>query len=78
MSDLIDPIDGLLADDVGPWANQKHELLRRYISLSAKARNKFNSPSDAGATFTDLFCGPGRAKIRDTTTWIDGSAQGSY
>src|SRR5688572_28679281 len=75
MPDLIDPIDNLIADEVGPWAAQKHELLRRYIRLTAWVRNKFIGPSDAGATFTDLFCGTGRAKIRDTEHWIDGSAK---
>lgn len=30
--------DGLIADDVGPWAEQKHHYLTRYISISRAAR----------------------------------------
>jgi three-Cys-motif partner protein len=36
-------------------------------------RRKFTRPGRAGATYIDLFCGPGRAHIRDTEEIIDGS-----
>jgi three-Cys-motif partner protein len=71
---LIDGDDGLPAEEVGIWALQKHEFLRRYLDISRGVRQKFLGPFKAGATFVDLFCGPGRARIRETGQWIDGSA----
>ena len=64
--------DGLPLDEVGPWALQKHELLRKYVDISRGVRTKFiNGPG--GASYIDLFCGTGRAVIRDTGEVIDGS-----
>lgn len=75
MRKLINADDGLPAeDDVGIWAKEKHEYLRRYLDISRGARNKWLGPQKAGATFIDLFCGPGRARVKDTGEWIDGSA----
>jgi three-Cys-motif partner protein len=71
---LIDGDDGLPAEEVGVWVLQKHEFLRRYLDISRGVRQKFLGPLKAGATFVDLFCGPGRARIRETGQWIDGSA----
>jgi len=34
MSLPVDPDDGLVADEVGPWATEKHERLKRYIDAS--------------------------------------------
>jgi three-Cys-motif partner protein len=74
------PIDGLLASEVGKWAKEKHKILESYVDISHQARRKFiktNSSTNefkGGATYIDLFCGPGRSKIRDTNDWIDGSA----
>jgi three-Cys-motif partner protein len=64
--------DGLLLDEVGPWAKEKHERLRRYVDISRAARRKFVDGS-GGATYIDLFCGSGRAIIRDTGERVDGS-----
>lgn len=77
---LTCPQDGLVASEVGIWAKEKHDYLRRYIQISSKARVKYipdkNSPEKytAGATYIDLFCGSGRSKIKDSNEWIDGSA----
>ena len=71
---LIDADDGLPATEVGEWAKQKHEFLRRYLDISSAARKKFLNGRSRSATFIDLFCGPGRARIKETGEWIDGGA----
>lgn len=64
--------DGLPLDEVGGWAKDKHDRLRKYVDISRAARRKFVQRT-GGATFIDLFCGAGRALIRDTSEKIDGS-----
>lgn len=64
--------DGLPLDEVGPWAKEKHERLYKYVDISRATRRKFVTGS-GGATYIDLFCGSGRAFIRDTDEKIDGS-----
>jgi three-Cys-motif partner protein len=64
--------DGLQLDEVGPWAKEKHERLRKYVDISRAVRRKFLRRSGA-ATYIDLFCGSGRALVRDTDEKIDGS-----
>lgn len=64
--------DGLLLDDVGSWVKEKHERLRKYVDISRAVRRKFLQ-GGGGATYIDLFCGSGRAFIRDTNEKIDGS-----
>jgi three-Cys-motif partner protein len=64
--------DGLPLDEVGPWAKEKHERLRKYVDISRAARRKLVQ-GPGGATYIDLFCGSGRAVIRDTGEKIDGS-----
>ncbi len=68
--------DENLITEVGPWAEEKHERLRRYIDASRKTRLKYIDR--AGATYIDLFCGTGRARIRGTNRIIDGSAVTAY
>lgn len=75
---LIDGDDGLPAEEVGIWAKEKHRYLRRYLDISRSTRGKYLGPGKAGATFIDLFSGPGRARIRDTGEWIDGSAVAAW
>src|ERR1700730_10087163 len=76
---LVDPADGLIIDEVGVWATEKHERLRKYIDASRGARAKFLPPkNEGGAGFIDLFSGPGRSLIRDTTQIIDGSPLVAY
>jgi three-Cys-motif partner protein len=70
----IDTSDNLPIDEVGGWALEKHERLRKYIDASRGARRKFLPPSGAGgAGYIDLYCGTGKAVIRDTGQRIDGS-----
>jgi Aspartate 1-decarboxylase len=74
MGELILGDDGLPAQEVGVWAKEKHRLLRRYVDICRATRKKYIGKSKGGASYIDLFCGPGRAKIRDTGEWIEGSA----
>ena len=64
--------DGLPMDEVGPWAKDKHQRLRRYVDISRAARRKWVQ-GIGGATYVDLYCGAGRSIIRDTGERIDGS-----
>lgn len=64
--------DGLPLDEVGPWAKEKHARLRKYVDISRATRRKWIQ-GDGGATYIDLFCGSGRAIIRDSGEKIDGS-----
>jgi three-Cys-motif partner protein len=67
-----DPEDGLPLGCVGQWAEEKHARIRKYVDISWAARRKFVE-GRGGATYIDLFCGSGRARIRETTRIIDGS-----
>lgn len=64
--------DGLPLDDVGLWTKEKHERLRKYVDISRAARRKFVEGT-GGATYIDLYCGSGRALVRETHEKIDGS-----
>jgi three-Cys-motif partner protein len=70
----VDPSDGLEVDMVGPWAQDKHALLRLYITISSATRKKYLPPAnDGGASYIDLYSGFGRSQVEDTTQIIDGS-----
>jgi three-Cys-motif partner protein len=63
--------DGLPISEVGEWSLQKHDRLRRYVDISRGVRKMFIHR--AGATYSDIYCGPGRSKVRETADIIDGS-----
>ena len=65
----MDP-DGYLRELVGPWAEEKHERIKKYVDTYRHVRAKFARNT---TTYIDLFCGPGRGRIRDTKKVIDGS-----
>lgn len=65
--------DGLPRAIVGEWVREKHARLRKYVGISSGVRKQFLGPGDAGATYIDLFCGPGRCKIRRSSEAVDGS-----
>jgi three-Cys-motif partner protein len=67
--DQVDPFPEGKILTVGQWALEKHELLKRYVHASWAARQKWPNPC-----FIDLFCGPGRVRIRDTDIETDGGA----
>lgn len=72
----IDPSDGLTRGIVGPWSLDKHQRLRRYVYASHGARRRFRTEYNKETSFIDLYCGPGKARIRDLVPEqiIDGSA----
>lgn len=51
---------------------EKHERLRKYVDITCGVRKKWVDGT-GGATYIDLFCGAGRAVVRETGEVIDGS-----
>lgn len=80
MGKLIDGDDGRPAEEVGVWAKEKHDYLCRYIDISRGARAKYlgGGKRKGGATYIDLFCGPGRCRVRDTGEWVDGGVVAAW
>jgi three-Cys-motif partner protein len=76
----VDPADELIVGEVGPWAAEKHERLRKYIDASSGARAKYLPPPQwrAGTSYIELYSGAGRSLIKDTTDIIDGSPLVAY
>jgi three-Cys-motif partner protein len=70
--------DGAPVEVVGSWVLDKHSYLCRYVDASRGVRKKFLGPGKAGATFADLFCAFGRAKIRESGKYVDGSAVAAW
>jgi three-Cys-motif partner protein len=70
-----DPGDGLIVSEVGSWASEKHARVQAYIKIASATRAKYVPPPAwrAGATYIELFSGPGRSLIRGTKRIIDGS-----
>lgn len=66
----VDPADNLRREIVGSWSSEKHLRLRQYVDISRAARRKFCGNS----SYIDVYCGPGRARIRGTQEVVDGSA----
>src|SRR6266852_1176348 len=66
---------GLLVENVGPWASDKLKIVTDYIQASGAARRRYLG---AGAAYIDVFCGPGRSKIRTTEQFIDGSPVAAF
>ena len=71
----LDPGDGLIVSEVGPWASEKHARVKRYIEIASATRKKYVPPPfwHAGAAYIELFSGPGHSLIRGTKRIIDGS-----
>jgi len=67
-----DPTDGFPACEAGEWGAEKHGLLRQYLGMSHGARRKFVT-GRGGATYVELFAGPGRLFVRASDSYIDGS-----
>lgn len=78
MGQLIAGDDGLPVEEVGAWAKDKIDSLRRYIDISRAVRFKWLGPRKGGATYIELFCGPGRSKIRRTGEFIEGSCVAAW
>jgi three-Cys-motif partner protein len=67
--------DGLVVEKVGSWAVDKLKILTDYVYASGGALSHFARP---GTAYIDVFCGPGRCLIRDTTKFIDGSPVAAF
>lgn len=72
--------DGLIVDEVGEWASEKHARVQAYIKIASATRAKYVPPPAwrAGASYIELFSGPGRSLIRGTKRIIDGSPLVAY
>lgn len=61
--------DGLPVSCVGPWAQDKHDYLKRYCDIFATGmKNRWPH-----RYFLDLFSGPGLSRSNDTGIELDGS-----
>ncbi len=49
--------------EVGPWAQEKHERLRKYLS----AYTRIMAKQSFRYVYVDAFAGPGRARVRAST-----------
>lgn len=67
--------DGLKVENVGPWAIDKLKIVTDYIQASGAARRRYLG---SGTGYIDVFCGPGRSKIRTTGQLIDGSPVAAF
>jgi three-Cys-motif partner protein len=67
--------DGLVVENVGPWAVDKLKIVTDYIQASSAARRRYLG---SGAAYIDVFCGPGRSRIRTTGKYIDGSPAAAF
>lgn len=71
--------DGMPAQCVGRWATEKHDLLRKLVEATAQARASYDGTrprdnfSPGGTSYIELYAGPGRARVRETGRFIDGS-----
>lgn len=65
---LVD--DGLPVTTVGAWTTEKHERLRKYVTITAAVRRKF---ANTETTYIELFSGPGRSIIEGTGETVNGS-----
>jgi three-Cys-motif partner protein len=74
MGKLRAGIDGLPAEEVGPWVDDKHFVVREYVRICHGVRRRFIGPVGGGATYIDLFCGPGQAYVKKREEFVDGTA----
>jgi three-Cys-motif partner protein len=79
MGDLVDGDDGLPASEVHNWVYEKHRTLLGYLEYQAKPRQRWLSdPRANGATYIDVFCGPGRSRVHEAKKFVDGSAVAAW
>lgn len=68
-----DEEDQRLREIVGPWVRKKHAILAHYVGHTRGVRKNWVAKGPAGATYIDLFCGPGRVRIEETKHVLPGS-----
>jgi three-Cys-motif partner protein len=71
MGELVTGDDGLPVEEVGDWIDEKHRVLRAYVSLHGAVRK--SRYGEHQNVYIDPFCGPGRALVRGTTRYVHGS-----
>ncbi len=67
--------NGLIVEDVGSWAIDKLKIVTDYVHASGGARRRYLR---SGAAYIDVFCGPGRSRIRTSGEFIDGSPVAAF
>jgi three-Cys-motif partner protein len=67
--------DGIVVENVGVWAVDKLRIVTDYVQASGAARRGYLT---VGAAYVDVFCGPGRSKIRTSGQFIDGSPVAAF
>jgi three-Cys-motif partner protein len=67
----MDEKDNLPLLCVGEWAEEKIERVKRYVDITGPTRRKFIEGS-GGATYIDLFSGPGKARVKLTERTLPG------
>ncbi len=65
--------DGRLREIVGSWVRKKHSILEQYVGRTRGVRKNWVAKGPAGATYIDLFSGPGRVRVEDTKDVLHGS-----
>ena len=63
--------DGTRIENVGAWSREKHDRLRKYVDITKRTRVKF---VNAGSAYIDLYCGPGKVRIKGDSEIMDGGA----
>lgn len=64
-------LDGTRIESVGAWSQEKHDRLRKYVDITKRTRAKF---VNAGSTYIDLYCGPGKVQVKGEAEVKDGGA----
>jgi three-Cys-motif partner protein len=70
VGELVTGDDGLPVEEVGEWVDEKHRVLKAYLHYHGATRKGYSSRRNV---YIDVFCGPGRARVRDTARYVDGS-----
>ena len=65
--------DGFPRELVGAWASDKYARLAKYVDISHGVRSRWVGKGKAGASFIDLFSGPGRVRVKDAGDVMHGS-----
>jgi hypothetical protein len=67
--------EGVIVENVGHWAIDKLRIVTDYVQASGAARRGYLT---VGPAYIDVFCGPGRSRIRTTGQFIDGSPVAAF
>jgi len=65
--------DGMPREIVGSWAREKYERVKRYTKISGGVRKNWYKGGTAGASYIELYCGPGRVRVEDSKEVMHGS-----